>query len=179
MRGMHEDNITERLIFGRVGALAPEERLKVELHAFNLSTRTASRLRRAGIDTLGALCDCGEVDLLKLPGFGRKCLREVHLLLALCGLRLRISSSVVLDPSIRSLDDWRRQERSKSKTRKARLARQRAEAREGHALRMRDARMRIALEGIRTYLDRGYITMQEVDVTNLRRIVEAGLRGVE
>lgn len=53
-----------------------------------LSVRTCNVFEKSGISSLAQLCALREIDLLRLPNFGRKCLKEVKEALAEDGLKL-------------------------------------------------------------------------------------------
>ena len=60
--------------------------------ALNVSWRTASELRAAGIRSIGDLLDCSETDLMRLPGVSNAALDEVFTEIRRAGLVLRRES---------------------------------------------------------------------------------------
>jgi hypothetical protein len=62
---------------------------KMRVRELGASTRTLMILKGAGIETLGQLMTWSESDLLKLKGFGRRCLKDAKDALAKLNLRLR------------------------------------------------------------------------------------------
>ena len=65
---------------------APDE--TTSLDKLRLEVRTTKLLKSQGIQTLGALLDQSETDLLQIPGFGRRKCNEVREVLEELGLRL-------------------------------------------------------------------------------------------
>ncbi len=57
--------------------------------ALNVSWRTASELRAAGIRSIGDLLDCSETDLMRLPGVSHAALDEIFTEIRRSGLVLR------------------------------------------------------------------------------------------
>jgi len=57
--------------------------------ALNVSWRTASALRAAGIRSIGDLLDCSETDLMRLPGVSHAALDEIFIEIRRSGLVLR------------------------------------------------------------------------------------------
>ena len=57
--------------------------------ALNVSWRTASELRAAGIRSIGDLLDCSESDLIRLPGVSNAALDEIFTEIRRAGLVLR------------------------------------------------------------------------------------------
>lgn len=86
--GMHFPGLAEAVAEQRqfeAAAAAGE----LPLDSFELSTRTADALRRDGITTVAQLLKKTEDELLRVPRFGRKSLREIKELCASRGWRLR------------------------------------------------------------------------------------------
>lgn len=68
--------------------------LEQKLDRFDLSTRTANCIRRAKVDTIGALVALRNTDVLGWKNAGRKTLVEIRLLLE--GMGLKLSDDLVL-----------------------------------------------------------------------------------
>lgn len=60
------------------------------LLALDLSGRVMNRLGAENIFRVGELCNCSADDLLRMPGFGSKSLREVQAALQRSGRSLRV-----------------------------------------------------------------------------------------
>ncbi len=64
------------------------KQLQQSIWGLELTTRSENCLRCGGIDTIGNLTNCTEVDLLKMEGFGKKSLTEIKDVLKSHGLSL-------------------------------------------------------------------------------------------
>lgn len=77
--------------------------LMIELCDLELSVRTDNMLRqRAGILTIGELASKSEAELLKIDGFGRKCLNEVKEILGSFNMSLREGPILTLEQQMQS-----------------------------------------------------------------------------
>ena len=72
-----------------IEAVADTESMRV----LDLSFRITNRLNAAGIFNVGDLCECSVRDLLMMPGFGVKSLREVEQALQRSGRSLRTENA--------------------------------------------------------------------------------------
>ena len=59
------------------------------VRVLDLNCRVSNRLASAGIFRIGDLCVCSARDLMRMPGFGKKSLREVEAALQRTGRSLR------------------------------------------------------------------------------------------
>ena len=74
--------------FNAVNVMLPEKNKNVHIDDLDLTVRTRNCLLAENICTINDLCNETGRNLLKIPNFGKKCLREVREALATLGLVL-------------------------------------------------------------------------------------------
>jgi DNA-directed RNA polymerase alpha subunit len=75
--------------FNAVNVMLPEKNKNAHIDDLDLTVRTRNCLLSVNICTIVELCDQTSRNLLKIPNFGKKCLREVREALATFGLVLK------------------------------------------------------------------------------------------
>ena len=63
--------------------------LGTHLAMVDLTARPYNALRDEGFENIGDVAECSSKELLRIPNFGKKCLKEVEAILASAGLALR------------------------------------------------------------------------------------------
>ena len=68
--------------------VTPDDVANITINELDLTMRSYWSLKEAGIDTVGKLMTCSEMDLLRLPRVGRNSIKEIKLVLAKLDLSL-------------------------------------------------------------------------------------------
>jgi len=156
-------------------ALPMSQLLNVKIEVLGLAKPTIKQLQSAKIQIVQDLLSQSEVDLLRIRGFGRVRLHETKKILALLGLCLSHSTPPEIPEGVETMAGWAAYEAKERAKRRAKfIAKQRVWT-ERRQMKAEHRQMAEALHQIRTYLRRGYVTMNKLDTDNLMAVVERGL----
>lgn len=78
----------------------------LKIHHVGLPSRASNALRRAGIKTIGDVVKMTYEDLMEVPSFGERAMRELNKVLFGYGLRLNHEFRHIEDPVYVKKDYW-------------------------------------------------------------------------